>query len=181
VKRGAALVALALALAGCATKGTLAELGRPDFDDAAPGERFELVEPQLPGQLHAKAAGSGDGDYRSETRMLVAPFRDGDEVVFDLNARPRGDQRIVLLEVLVYPIAAKDVLRYKQTGKLPEGAHPIARVRADKKVPGREHHHVDVRFKATEAAGFDQLAVPILVRFEDGWVTIIDTVVLVPR
>ena len=174
-------VGFALAcLAGCATRGTIRELGRPEFEGAVPADaKLTLVEPRVPGQLHAFPGGAGEGDYRAETWMTIPAHREGDEVVFDMNATGKGDRRIALLEVLAFPLPAKDVLRFKEEGKLP-GGEPIARDRSTKPIPGKPVLHVELHVPVARAAGVDQLALPILLVFEDGWVTIRDNVVLLP-
>jgi hypothetical protein len=175
------LAGVALFLSGCATRGTIAELGRPEFSGALPAdERLTLVEPRELGSFHAYPRGSGEGDYHCQTQMRTPAHREGDDIAFDLDAQPTGDQRINLLDVLVYPLLDRDQIRFQRDGHPPGGAKPVAHAHAEKAVPGSERLHVDLRFPAAAVAGFDQLGMSVLIRFEDGWISIIDRPVSLP-
>lgn len=174
-------LALLLVLEGCATRGTIRELGRPEFEGAIPpGLELTLVEPREIGSFHAYPRGSGKGDYHCQTQMRTPAHREGSEIVFDLDAQPTGDQRINLLDVLIYPLLGRDTIRFERDGYPPGGVKPVAHARSEKAVPGTERLHVDIRFPAEGVAGVDQLGMSVLIRFEDGWLSIVDRPVSLP-
>lgn len=185
------LVALAILASGCATRGTIAELGRPEFSGTIPAQvELTLVEPRNPGIWNAYPRGAGKGDYHVQLRMeepphhVVIEAKDGkpaqDNVAFVMRATPTGDRKLKLFEVVAWPLNSKDEIHYKTDGHPPGNPEILRRVSIDKPIPDSEAFGVIVSFPAEKLRGFDHIAVSSLVQFEDGWLTIVDSAVLAP-
>jgi hypothetical protein len=175
----AALVSL---LPACATRGTIRELGHPEFEPIFKDKRLTVAEPATQGEFNAYAKEVGEVDHRSGTQMLTAPHVEGTDVVFDMVAASRGAAKLDLLQVLAFPIASKDLAAWKLEGKLPDPEHPAAAVfNAGKYVPGTSNLRVDVKVPVDKIGSAENLALPTLLGFEDGWVTIVYNVVPVPK
>lgn len=180
MRRSLVLAAILLA-GGCATRGSISELGRPEFADAVPDQvQLTLVEPRLPGELHAYPRGAGEGDYHCEIRMEEAPHRLGDNVVFVMRATPTGDKKLKLFEVAAWPLLSKHVVRFKEDGHPPGMKEPAGRESSRKPIPDSEAFGVIVKVPVARLAGVDQIGVSSLLQFEDGWITIVDSAVLAP-
>jgi hypothetical protein len=177
-----ALLAFALLLvSGCATRGTIAELGRPEFSGTIPADlQLTLIEPKMPGQFHAYPSGSGQGDYHCQTRMLEAPHPIGDQVTFVMNATPTGDQKLKLFSVIAWPLLSRDEIHFKDDGHPPGHPEPLKQVTVDHPALESEEFGVVVTFPAARLKGFDHIGVSALVQYEDGWITIVDSAVLAP-
>ena len=103
--------------AGCATRGTIKELGRPEFAGTIPEQvELTLIEPKVPGQFQAYPRGAGQGDYHCRVIMEEAPHFEGENVVFVKRARPMGDQKLKVFDVVAWPLLAKHVIRFKEIG-----------------------------------------------------------------
>jgi hypothetical protein len=182
--KGGPLLAAALAVlaSGCATRGTIAELGRPEFSGPIPAQlELTLVEPRTPGSFHAYPRGAGQGDYHCQIRMEEPPHRiQGDSVLIVMRATPTGDRKLKLFEIVAWPLHAKDEIRFKEDGHPPGPPEILRRVSVDKHIPDSEAFGLQVAFPASKLAGFDHIGVSALVQYEDGWITIIDSAVLAP-
>lgn len=181
----APLAALAALLSsGCATRGTIAELGRPEFSGTVPAQvELTLVEPRTPGSFNAYPRGAGDGDYHCQVRMEEPPHKVGEKgelIAFRMRATPTGNKRLKTFEVIAWPLLAKHIVRFKEDGHPPGSPEPLKRVAVDKPIPDSEAFGVIVSFPADKLAGFDHVGVSALLVFEDGWVSIVDSAVLVP-
>jgi len=176
------LCSLVLVASGCATRGTIAELGRPEWSGTIPKElELTLVEPKQPGSFHAYPHGAGQADYHCQIRMEEPPHRvEGDDYLFVMRATPTGDRKIKLFAITVWPLLAKHEFRFKEDGHPPGEPEILRQVSVDKHIPDSEAFGLYVRFPARKLAGFDHIAVSALVQFEDGWITITDTAVMVP-
>ena len=133
--------------------------------------------------FHAYPKGAGQGDYHCQIRMEEPPRRVGDrgeDVYFVCRATPTGDRKLRRFELVVWPLHAKDVIRFKDDGHPPGSPEPLRHVSVDKPIPGSEAFGLGVRFPASKLVGFDQIGVSSFVLFEDGWVTIVDSAVLAP-
>ena len=180
MRRYGLLLAL-LVGAGCATRGTIKELGRPEFAGTIPDQvELTLIEPKVEGQFQAYPRGGGQGDYHCRIIMEEAPHFEGENVVFVKRARPTGDQKIKVFDVVAWPLLAKHVIRFKNEGHPPGVTEPIARQDSKAPIPGSDDFGVIVRIPRAKLKGFDQIGVSSLVQYEDGWISIIDEAVLAP-
>jgi hypothetical protein len=174
-------VLAALLLPACATRGSIRQLGHAEFEPVFHEKELTLVEPATQGEFDAYWK-DATGDHRAATRMEIAPHIEGEELVFDMNASSRGPAKLDLLQVLAFPLGPKDVVPWKLDGRLPDAEHPAAAVfNQGHYVPGSESLHVDLRVPLAKIGGADQLAVPTLLGFEDGWVTVVYNIVVVPK
>ena len=176
---GAACLAL---MGGCATRGTISELGHPEFQDAVPeGTTLTLPSPARDDQFFAFSSDAQDGgDYRATALMTESPRREGGFVIMDLNAQAKGDRKLDSFQVLVYPMTAGEELAMKLKVQVPKDRKPIATARADKPLPGRGYYHVDLKIPLSDVGDAAYLGLPSLVRFEDGSVAIIPVSTPVP-
>jgi hypothetical protein len=184
IRAAVLLASLVLLLPACATRGTIGDLGHPEFDPDLPKKpRLTLVEPPAPGQFDAYEAGAKeDGDHRALTQMEEAPHLEGTNVVFSIDASARGPIKVTLIQVLAYPLTGKDLIPWKIDGKLPEGGHPAAAFFNDGHyTPGGQTLHLDIEIPQEKLGGADQMALPTFLLFEDGWVTIVYNVVSLPK
>jgi len=177
------MLALAATASGCATRGTISELGRPEFAGTVPANvELTLVEPRSPGSFHAYPRGAGQGDYHCQIRMEEPPHKiAGDDIFFVMRATPTGDKKLKLFAIAVWPLLAKHEVRFKEDGRPPGVAEPLRLVSVDKHIPDSEAFGLGVKVPASKLAGFDHIGISALVQFDDGWITIVDSAVLAPQ
>ncbi len=172
---------LLLASLGCATRGTIAELGRPEFAPVLPaGVELTLVEPRVEGEFHAYPKGAGLGDYHCRFQMEEAVHREGDNLCFTMDAIPTGDRRIKLFAMIVWPLHSKDEETFRKTGRPPGNVLPLRSVSVSSPVLDHEYFGLMAGFPAEKVKGYDELGLSKLVQFEDGWVAIADVVIPLP-
>ena len=179
-------LALVAMLPACATRGTLRELGHPEFEHDVPkGQKLTVVEPTRDGEIDAFPSGANEtADHSSALREDIAPHVDGDNLVFSVRATSKTAIKLDLIQVLVYPLAPQDALTYQLQGTLPDAEHPIAAFNKTKDkgyIPGTEDLGLDVSVPLAAIKGADRIATPTLLRFEDGWVTIVYRVEMLPK
>lgn len=179
------LVLVLVSSAGCATRGTIRDLGHPEFEKDVPeGQKLTLVEPVQDGERDYFASGSNEtADHSSVVTDEVPAHVEGENLVMSFVAASKNKAiKVELVQVLVYPVGPKDVIPFRMQGTLPDRDHPVATFFNEKKyVPGTSALRVDVTVPLAKIGSADQLAVPTLLRFEDGWVTIVFRAAPVPK
>jgi len=171
------LGALALLSTGCAQTHTIRELGHPEFEAIVGAEtRYERADDHADERQRGKIDAYPtdlEGDHR--TSLFFVPDGTAEQVVLTIRigTKPVTGLPLAKLGVAVYGLAAADVAAYERDGKIPSPESPItARVMDAKDPQGGLAIRIEIPRGAIppDAA---KLACPLLVRFEDGWISLL--------
>lgn len=169
----ALLVGLALLSSGCAHTYTIRELGHPEFEAIVGAEtRYQREDEKQKGMIDAFPTDL-EGDHR--TSLFFVPDGTEEEVVLTIRigTKPVTGLPLAQLGVAVYGLAAADVAAYERDGKIPSPESPITARVVDSKDP---QGGLAIRIALPRSAiptGAAKLACPLLVRFEDGWISLL--------
>ncbi len=197
--RNVLLLAL-LALPGCATRGTLAELGHPEFASCEPEARtLTLAESEDRSAFHAYTKDTRNGDYRLETWLNIAPIRSGSHVYIWYGVAPgtKEGEKIEAVCVAAYAVDQHELGIFRRECRVPEGLAPIGHDRSGKPILGRGEFEgrslyllsIDAKLATTGAReelvlegskDREDIVLFTYVRFQDGSVTIVPFQLSVP-
>ena len=167
------LAAVLIALAGCGGPSwTIRELGHPVFEPILGAQvRFERQDPDQIKQLDAYP---DSVDFDADHRFGLAFKPTGDEagLTFEVRAVPKGALRITDVAVAVFAATPQEAQNFEAFGELSSPESPLAL--ETRVVEGEDGLRILALALPREAlpAGTAWLAVPTLVRFADGWITI---------
>lgn len=169
----ALFAALALLSSGCAQTYTIRDLGHPEFEAIVGAEtRYQREDEKQKGMIDAFPTDL-EGDHR--TSLFFVPDGTEEEVVLTIRigTKPVTGLPLAQLGVAVYGLAAGDVAAYERDGKLPTPESPITARVVDSKDP---QGGLAIRIAIPRGAippTAAKLACPLLVRFEDGWISLL--------
>lgn len=157
---------------GCAgPQGTISEFGQPAFEPVLGTTLLERAseEPQPKG-FDAFDPGPVQTDADHRLVLSFRPMADEVDTSVEIFAQGQGELRLQDLAAAVYPATRAECQTFEATGVLPAGK-PVFFSRASKATAkGRV---LTMIFPRTAVpAGTAGFAIPILVRFEDGWVRV---------
>lgn len=155
---------------GCAETRTLGELGHPEFADVVGAEtRFQRADPKQEGALDVFPSTVED-EASHEFTLESVPVGVADRVGFELKAKPKGHLPIERVAVRAFAVSRTEGEAFKLTGKLPNPGAPLpARVEAARQEDGTQEVALVIE-RVDIPKGTERLAIPILVRFKDGWI-----------
>jgi hypothetical protein len=164
------VLALVLAISGCATQRTLDELGQPTLGRALPDKVTIVSHPEDPQIAGFRGEEPGPRwDFR--VRPKVQTWREGDDVIVDVQIFAAGNDAIERAAIAAHPLAADKVARYVQGGHLDDAAHPLVAACSTKRLDDG-CHELAVKFPRSAVQGATRIALPTLVVFEHGWVLV---------
>ena len=172
MSRGRLLLLLgAFVLAGCAgPTATIRELGQPAFEPLLGQIRLERVsEPQTGGfDVFDPDTAQKGSDHRIGLRFW--PLADSETIAIEIRSRSLGKLRLRDLAAAVYPATRSQCQDYQATGNLP-ALEPVLYTSDSK--DDRGGRILTMTFpRSSLPKGTTNLAVPVLLRFEDGWVRV---------
>lgn len=163
------LVCLLPLCAGCAGPTfTIRELGQPAFEPLLGSERLEgLEEEQTKGfDAFDPARVEDEGDHRLALRFW--PLGDATLIAIEVRARGLGRLRLSDLAAAIYPATLAEASAFEAQGTLPAG-EPL--VYSQESERDGESRVLVLRLPRDQVPpGCEAFAVPVLSRFEDGWV-----------
>jgi hypothetical protein len=170
--RRAALGLLLLVAAGCSgPQGTISQLGQPAFEPILGATVYELAseEPQPKGfDAFDPATVQDDADHRLALSFL--PMADEEQTAIEIRAQVVGGLPLRDLAAAVYPATRANCQAFESRGALPEGA-PIFTA-SDSKATSKGRVLTMIFPRSSIPAGTLGFAIPILLRFEDGWIRV---------
>ena len=163
------LISLLSLCAGCAGPTfTVRELGQPAFEPLLGSERLERIEEEQTKGFDAfdPARVEDDGDHRLALRFW--PLGDATLIAFEVRARGLGRLRLSDLAAAIYPATLAEASAFEVQGTLP-AAEPL--VYGQESERDGESRVLVLRLPREQVPpGCEALVVPVLSRFEDGWV-----------
>jgi len=170
--RRVALAASLLLAAGCSgPQGTITELGQPVFEAQLGKTVYELAseEPQPKGfDAFDSATVQDEADHRLALSFL--PMADEEQTAIEIRAQVVGGLPLRDLAAAVYPATRAECQAFESTGALPQG-EPLY-TSSDSKATSKGRVLTMFFPRSTTPAGTEGLVIPILLRFEDGWIRV---------
>jgi hypothetical protein len=172
-----ALIALALLSTGCAQTYTIRDLGHPEFVPLVGAEtRYQRADAHESEKQKGKIDAFPkdlEGDHR--TSLFFVPDGTEEEIVLTIRigTKPVTGLPLSQLGVAIYALAAADVAAYERDGKIPTPESPITMRVMEQKDP---QGGLAIRIALPRTAlppDAAKLACPLLVRFEDGWISLL--------
>lgn len=163
---------LLLLAVGCAgPQGTISELGHPEFEPHLGSTVYELAseEPQPKGfDAFDPETVQDEADHRLALSFL--PMADEEQTAIEIRAQVVGGLPLRDLVAAVYPTTRTGCQAFEVKGALPP-CEPIF-VSSDSK-PTRKGRVLTMIFpRSAIPPGTLGFAIPILLRFEDGWIRV---------
>lgn len=160
---------LALALCGCAGPTyTISELGQPAFEPLLGATRLERVEGEQTKGFDVFDPNRVEDDGNHRLGMRFWPLGDAEEVAIEVRGYALGGLYLSDLAAAVYPATRSESLEFEASGRLPAASSIL--YSADSEVE-QGNRVLLLRFpRSALPPGCEALVVPVLARFEDGWV-----------
>jgi hypothetical protein len=164
---------LTLPLCACADTGTIRDLGRPEFEEVVGKDtRFTRPDEKQVGSFDAYPA-TADPKLDHNWVFMFLPAGSPDTVAVQVRAAAKTTGNpLTDLAGAVYPLTQEQIPDYRRTGKVP--GEPLAnKVTSAPSDPEKGVYELIIELpRASIPQGTDKLAVPLLARFKDGWVSV---------
>ncbi len=161
-----------LLLAGCSgPQGTISELGQPEFAAQLGNTVYELAseEPQPRGfDAFDSATVQDEADHRLALSFL--PMADEEQTAIEIRAQVVGGLPLRDLAAAVYPATRAECQAFESSGALPK-SEPIFSS-SDSKATSKGRVLTMFFPRSATPPGTQGFAIPILLRFEDGWIRV---------
>jgi hypothetical protein len=169
--RLAAAAMLTAPLVACAETRTIRGHGFPAFEEVAgPATPYRRADDREVEGRNLVSEGAADGPHK--IFMTITPFGTDADVLLEVRAKAQdvSASKVELVAVAAHPLAFAQIGPYRRDGVLPSAAAPLA---VQSTTTQNEEGVVKLIFKMPRSAippGTERLAMPILVRYADGWV-----------
>lgn len=167
-----ALAGLSLFVIGCSgPQGTISEFGQPAFQPLLGDTRYELAseEPQPKGfDAFDPATVQDEADHRLALSFL--PMADQEQTAIEIRAQVVGGLPLRDLAAAVYPSSRAECQAFESAGTLP-ASEPLF-VASDSKPTSKGRVLTMIFPRSSIPQGTLGFAIPILLRFEDGWIRV---------